>query len=340
VTWAIRALGYDVSADPATKVIGSLDFLIAVDPVCSGIEGIALVTLFVSLYLWLFRAEMRFPLALILYPLGIAASAAFNVVRITVLLVIGLEGNPELAVGGFHSHAGWLMFTLVALGVVALAQTVPVLRRDAPRAARIAPPPFWSDPTVARILPFAVFMLSALAVSTLAQVPGAAYPFRVLAMIAVVLPFWPIYRALDWRLDPVALLGGAAIGLMWVLIPVPEGAAPYGALAGGLLVLWFIARGIGTILLVPLIEELFFRDYLERRLRFGSGPAWVVLAAFLSAALFAALHARWAEAFVAGLVFSVVARRRGRIGDAILAHGIANAIVFATAVIGGNLSII
>ncbi|MGC9420819.1 MAG: CPBP family glutamic-type intramembrane protease, partial [Rhodovulum sp.] len=129
---------------------------------------------------------------------------------------------------------------------------------------------------------------------------------------------------------------------MWILIPVPEaeGGAPYGTLAGGVLALWFVMRGIGTVVLVPLVEELFFRDYLESRLRLGRGAAWAILAALITATLFAALHDRWAEAFVAGLVFSAVARRRGRISDAIISHAVANAIVFAAAVLGGNLNII
>ena len=172
VTWAIRALGYDVSADPATKVIGSPDFLIAVDPVCSGIEGIALVTLFVSLYLWLFRAEMRFPLALILYPLGIAASAAFNVVRITVLLVDRARGQSRTGGGGLSFPCRLADVHAGGAGRRRPGPDRARLRRDAPRAARIAQPPFWSDPTVARILPFAVFMLSALAVSTLHRCPA------------------------------------------------------------------------------------------------------------------------------------------------------------------------
>ncbi|WP_165915615.1 exosortase E/protease, VPEID-CTERM system [Rhodovulum marinum] len=350
VAWAIGAIGYEVFSDPAAKVIGTEEFSISVAPVCSGIEGIALVTVFVTLYLVLFRREMRFPRALLLYPIGIAASALFNVIRITLLLMIGLEGNPALAVGGFHSHAGWLMFTLVALGIIALAQTVPVLK-TAPDAGAIdpvlaendlAPLPFWRDPVVARILPFAVFMLSALAVSTLSQMPGMLYPARVLVLGAVVLVFLPIYARLSWALDPIAIAAGAAIGAMWILIPVPEaeGGAPYGTLAGGVLALWFVARGVGTIVLVPLVEELFFRDYLESRLRLDRGTVWAIFAALITATLFAALHDRWAEAFVAGLVFSAVARRRQRIADAILSHAVANAIVFAAAAIGGNLHII
>ena len=51
---------------------------------------------------------------------------------------------------------------------------------------------------------------------------------------------------------------------------------------------WFIARGIGTVLLVPVIEELFFRDYLETKLQISSGRAGKLLAALATAGLFAA----------------------------------------------------
>lgn len=63
------------------------------------------------------------------------------------------------------------------------------------------------------------------------------------------------------------------------------------------------------MILVPLVEEMFFRLYLESALR-GSAPdrfapPWrSVLAALGTAALFAALHDRWAEAFAAGLILS------------------------------------
>jgi exosortase E/protease (VPEID-CTERM system) len=341
-----RAAGYAVDTYPAEKIIGAGDFHISVAPQCSGVEGFALVTLFVSLYLWLFRSDMRFPRAFLLFPIGLAASAAFNVLRIAVLLIIGLEGNPDLAVGGFHSHAGWLMFTLVALGIVALAQTVPALRKSeiGSNKAKTAtkPLPLLQDPTVLRILPFAVFMFSALLASAFVATPSVVYPARVVLMAATLALFWPLLRALPWRLDPVALLAGAVIAAMWLLIPVEasEAAAPYGALTGGALALWFVARGIGTAVLVPIIEELFFRDYLESRLTLGTGLRWRIFAAIVTAGLFAALHARWLEAFIAGLIFSFVMQRRGNVTDAIVAHALANAIIFGWAVVSGNLSII
>lgn len=342
----VGGMGYDLYIDPLRKHIGQDDFVISVAPACSGIEGIALVTIFVSLYLWLFRTELRFPRALLLYPVGIAASVALNVLRIAVLLLIGIEGQPDLAVGGFHSHAGWVMFTIVALGLILIARRVPALHRG--RTGTVAQsqplPPLWRDPVAARILPFAVFMLTAVIAPAISQNPAMFYPIRVVLLAGAVLLVRPALRGLGWRVSGLSWMAGVAIGVMWVMIPVApsDGPPPYGVLTGGLLVLWFVFRGIGTVLLVPLVEELFFRDYLEGRLRGDGTPSVprVVLAALISAALFAALHDRWAEAFVAGIVFSFVAWRSGRISDAIAAHAAANLVVFAVAVATGNLAII
>lgn len=347
VAFLIRLMGYEVQADPAKKIIGTDSFSINIAPVCSGIEGIALVTIFVTLYLVLFRQELRFPRAFLLYPAGILVSFLLNIVRVTVLLAIGLSGHPDLAVGGFHSHAGWLMFTLVALGVVLAARRLAWFNRlpafpAGPAAAEALPLPLGADPIAARILPFAIFMLSALLASTFSQTPGVVYPLRALAMAGVLLFFRPALARIDWRPEPLALALGAAVGLMWVLVPVPaaEGAPPYGALAGGWLLGWHVLRGIGTVLLVPVIEELFFRDYLERRLRRGPGIGWRIGAALVTAGLFAALHDRWIEAFLAGLVFSFALARRGKVADAIAAHAMANAVVYGVALATGRLEII
>jgi len=347
VAFLIQSVGYEVEAFPDTRVIGYDEFFINIAPVCSGIEGIALVTIFVTLYLFLFKSELRFPRALVLYPVGIAVSAILNVVRIVALLAIGLEGNPALAVGGFHSHAGWLMFTIVSLGIIAAANTVGWLRKPSAvqnTASAVTTPvePFFQDRTVAMILPFAIFMFSAMLAQAFSQSPGVVYPARAVLMAGALALFIPIYRRFNWRMDPVALGVGAAIGLMWCLIPVaePDPTPPYGTLTGGLLVLWFIARGFGTIVLVPVIEELFFRGYLEQKFKFKDSLPWAIGAAVAVAVLFAVLHGRWAEAFVASLALSYVMHRSGRVTNAITAHAVANAIVFAVAVTTQQMHII
>lgn len=343
----VELLGYDVVAYPEYKLIGTKLFMIEVGAPCSGVEGIALVSIFVTIYLCLFRKELRFPRALLLYPVGIAASAVLNIVRISALLIIGLEGYPDLAVGGFHSHAGWIMFTAIALGLIMIARRVSWLHKDAaPSRAgnRPAPTPLREDPMAARILPFAIFMLTAALVPALNENPSVLYPLRALVLSAVIVWLWPALRRITWHLDLPSVLAGVAVGVLWVLIPVApaEGPPPYGALSGAAMILWFVFRGIGTVLLVPLAEELFFRDYLETRIR-GAGlgdaapMARDALAVLISAGLFASLHERWIEAFAAGVVFSLVARRHGRISDAIIAHAVANLIVFAAAVMTGRL---
>lgn len=359
-------LGYDLTVnDPVKKWIGSDTFVIAIAPQCSGIEGIALVTVFVTIFLVLFRSELRFPRALWLYPAGIAVSMFLNFVRITVLLIIGLEGNPELAVGGFHSHAGWMMFTLIALGVVLVARSMPALQKAHVPASgsdfvrKAALPPLAQDGNAARIIPFAVFMLSAIFAQAFSQTPGIVYPLRAVAMAAAVVFFWPVLSRLVVRPSLVSILAGAAIGIMWVAVPytIEDISPAHGGLAGALLIGWLIARGIGTIVLVPIIEELFFRDYLEGKVQGSAGPilrrllgqdetsrvgslAGPIFAALITASLFAVLHDRWIEAFVAGLVFSWVMAQRRQVADAIAAHMAANAIVYAYALATVQMHII
>jgi len=48
----ILLFGYDVQSNAEHKLIGANDFFISVAPMCSGVEGIALVSIFVTLYIW------------------------------------------------------------------------------------------------------------------------------------------------------------------------------------------------------------------------------------------------------------------------------------------------
>jgi exosortase E/protease (VPEID-CTERM system) len=98
---------------------------------------------------------------------------------------------------------------------------------------------------------------------------------------------------------------------------------------------WAVARVAGTVVVVPLVEELFFRGYLLARLD-GPGPARRMLAIALSSALFGAMHERWLVAFLAGMIFALVYLRRGRLADAIAAHVVANLVVALWAVAAGD----
>jgi exosortase E/protease (VPEID-CTERM system) len=146
--------------------------------------------------------------------------------------------------------------------------------------------------------------------------------------------------ALTRELDLIAIGAGLLIGIGWIVTAEPsepyESLAEFGALA---LVIWVILRVIGTAILVPLVEELFFRGYLFSLIDDGS-PMRRGLAIAISTAGFAALHSRPLAAAIAGIIFAAVMLRRGRVFDAIVAHAVANALIAAAALATGQWSLI
>ena len=95
---------------------------------------------------------------------------------------------------------------------------------------------------------------------------------------------------------------------------------------------WVIARALGAIVAVPIVEELAFRGFLLRRLvasDFSKVPydQWHWPAVLISSIAFAALHQQWIGGFIAGLLYAYGQRRRGLLSDAILAHAVTNALI-------------
>jgi exosortase E/protease (VPEID-CTERM system) len=331
--------GADIVADPAGRVIGVSAFQVHVARQCSGVEGVALVTGFTLLYGALFRHEIR-PLRywLTVLPVAVLASWLLNMLRIAVLIQIGAHVSPELAVNGFHSYAGWLFFTLLALGVMVAVHATPWLHRG----DRAGPStPLRQDWTAACILPLAVMLLMGIVQHAFFPHPELGYPFKVFALLAVLFVFRRLYLGLPRQLDPGAIVAGGIVGVVWLLSDTGGDGAQIAALLDRMTAsdqaIWVVMRIIGTVALVPLVEELFFRGYLLSRLDRG-GWGWRVLAVVLSSALFAALHGRWIAAGLAGVVLALVHLRRGRVTDAVQAHVAANLLVALGALVSGDWS--
>ncbi len=333
VRFTLDLVGTATVSDPGDYVIGMDSFLVRVARQCSGVEGFALVTGFTVLYGILFRTQIRLPhFWLVVLPLGLALSWAVNILRISALIWIGARISPELAVNGFHSYAGWMFFTLLALSLLYLVHATPWLHAE---GLRPVAPPLRDDPNAALILPFVALMAASVGASALFPHPDLGYPLKAFAMAAALAIFARTYRRLAWSPDPVAAGAGLLVGMVWIALAPPAGAQDAilaGALAelGALsFALWLAARLLGTVLLVPVVEELFFRGYVLGRLEGIAGRAGAVA---LSSVLFAMLHGRWIEAGLAGTVFALVLLRRGRLGDAIVAHVAANLVIALWAV--------
>lgn len=335
----LALLGNHVYLNPEASTIGTGDFVVEMAGSCSGIEGFALITGFLAIYAILMRETLhqrRF--WLLVFPAALLASWLFNLIRIAALILIGDRVSPDLAVNGFHSFAGWLFFTLLALGVLWVVQVLPGLHRAEP--APKPESPLSKDPVAARIVPFLVFMLSGLLVQTFWLWPELGYPVQVALMALALWVFRRPILALDLRLDPLAIGVGGIVGGVW-LATAPD-SAPLGGLAtlGTMgLGLWIICRLIGTVLLVPVIEELFFRGYLLSLINNGKTYR-TVFGVVITSAAFAALHGRVFEAGLAGVAFALLRLRKGRLGDAILAHVVANAIIAIAALLSGDWELI
>ncbi|MGR3760850.1 exosortase E/protease, VPEID-CTERM system [Roseobacteraceae bacterium NS-SX3] len=330
----LQSTGAAVWADLQQHVIGLDGFNVRIGSPCSGVEGLVLVTVFMGFYALLMRGSLRQArFWLVLYPLVLLASWAFNVARIAGLIMIGAWVSPGHALNGFHSYAGWLMFTLLALAVLVAVHRLRWLQA---KPAAEAEEPLSHDPVAARIVPFIAMMVSGIIASAFWTDPEAGYPLRCLFMAVALWWALPALKRLEWRITWTDLLAGAAVGVGW-LLTAPDAAPAEAAVPASLT--WILFRVLGTTLLVPLIEELFFRGYVLARLD-GDTVLRRLAALAISSALFGLLHGRFAAGVLAGAVFGILMLRSGRVSGPVAAHALANAVIAAWAAITSNWQLI
>jgi exosortase E/protease (VPEID-CTERM system) len=332
----LRPLLRDVFANHASLILGTTRFSVRIGGACSGFEGAGLMFAFSLAWLWLLRRELKFPHALLLIPGSIAVMWLLNGVRIAALILIGNAGAPEIAMGGFHSQAGWISFNLVAVGVMIAAGRVEWWRA-AERDQRVT---ILNGNAAA---PFVSPFMAILAAGMIARAASSGfewiYPLRVFAAGAVLWHFRPAYRKLDWRCTWFAPIAGILVFALWMWLEpthrahdgdMPPALAAAPAIVSGA---WILFRVLGAVIAVPIAEELAFRAY-PMVLSTRSSR----LAAFSIASLgFGLLHGdRWIAGTIAGLIYALALLRRSKVGDAVLAHAITNLLIAATVLIGSK----
>jgi CAAX prenyl protease-like protein len=211
-------------------------------------------------------------------------------------------------------------------------------------------------PAVAYVGPFAVFM-ALLVIGPRLPIGIWEQPLRV-ALLAAAL--WALSRkVIDLRpVAPVAsLLLGVAVFAIWV---APDTLWPgyrehwlfQNAITGelkttipdawrtSLIVLVF--RTIRAVVLVPIIEELFWRGWLMRwliRSDFEKVPlgAYAARSFWITALLFASEHGPyWEVGFVAGIAYNWWIIRTKSLGDCILAHAVTNLVLSGYVIFAGK----
>ena len=204
-------------------------------------------------------------------------------------------------------------------------------------------------PLAARVVPFVVFVV----LTSTQDLFGPAgrywcYLARTLVGAAMLAAIWPAVQELRWKLSWEAILVGVAVFVMWaglddLLVRLgfshsypkwsPGGGPwnPPGHFGPGAGLAWFfiVVRLAGSSLVVPPLEELFFRSFVYRyisKVDFLSVPlgAFALRPFLLSSALFAAEHREWLAGLLCGFAYQGLVCWKRRLGDAMTAHAITN----------------
>jgi|SRR5688572_25632511 len=201
------------------------------------------------------------------------------------------------------------------------------------------------SPAVARIAPFALFIALLALESLLGDRAGdlrwltVLRPLLVAGLLAYLWRYYtelhepPRARASDWLL--AIGLGFAAFGA-WLAFD--SGWAAFGKPARGFQPLdaegridasLAFLRLAGLALVVPVMEELFWRSFLLRRIASQDflrlAPRAAGIGAFaLSSALFATEHSLWFAGLLAGMAYAACYMRSGNLWVPILSHAITN----------------
>lgn len=332
-------------ADPATRVLEAPHFAVQVSQICSGLEGVGLILAFCTAWLLFFRAEYRFPRALLLIPLGVLLVFALNVIRIAALVLIGNAGHPATAVFGFHSQAGWISFNVVACGVAFVSRRSRWLNTTADERSRAATAAATVNPTAAYLMP----LLAVLAAGMIARASSGRfetwYALQLLAGGAALAVYWPRLAALDWRFSWRAAAAAVAVSGLWLgashlLLPARAMPAALVAMSAAHRALWIAGRVATAVLVLPLAEELAYRGYLLRRLvaaDFEAVPfatvGWIpVLVTSLACGILSG--ALWPAGVAAGIVYALLLIRTRRMGEAVAAHVAANLLLSLAVLLG------
>ena len=210
-----------------------------------------------------------------------------------------------------------------------------------------------------RVLPFVVF-IALLALRGVWPDESAPlgidsrllYALQAGATGALLLLWWRGYAELlrSPRLGQLALSVAVGLAVCWVWVNldepwmrIGEASASFEPIGDDGRLLWGLiaVRWLGATLVVPVMEELFWRGFLMRwleRVDFTAVDARSVglRAVLASTCVFTLAHTEWLAAAIAGLAYALLYRATGSLWTAVVAHAVTNGVLGAWVVLFGH----
>ena len=208
-------------------------------------------------------------------------------------------------------------------------------------------------PTAARVAPFVIFVLLTAVQGKFG--PASAYWFyfaKTLAGLGMIFAVRPWVAEMRWGISWEAVVVGIGVFLVWIGVSgdwttqnslwikmgfssapktPPSAWNPHEQFGHGSPLAWFFiaVRILGSSLVVPPIEEIFYRSFLYRYLArpdFLSVPLnrFIPKPFLLTALIFGLAHNEWLAGILCGLAYQWLVLRKNRLGDAMTAHAITN----------------
>jgi CAAX prenyl protease-like protein len=197
------------------------------------------------------------------------------------------------------------------------------------------------SPIVARVAPFVVFVaLTALQGKLGPNSQYWVYLAKTVVGVVLIWAMWPIVREMRWAFSWEAVAMGVFVFVFWVgldpLYPrffkIDAAWQPWRDFGENSPLAWatMIGRVIGMTLVVPPMEEVFYRSFVYRYIitpKFETSPLnrFDGRAFIFTAILFGSAHGnQWPVAILCAFCYQWLVLRKGRLGDAMTAHAITN----------------
>ena len=206
-----------------------------------------------------------------------------------------------------------------------------------------------SSPVVARVAPFVVFIVLTAGQAWFGEAGRYwCYLGKTVVVAWMLLAVRPVVSEMRWAWSWPAAVTGIAVFLLWVglddllmRLGFPKsypkvnlsGASwnPPAFFGEGSALGWFFLfiRVVGSSLIVPPMEEVFFRSFLYRyvaKVDFLSVPLgrFLPVPFFITALIFGAEHREWLAGVLCAFAYQGLVCWKKRLGDAIAAHAITN----------------